>query len=159
MATSASARRFLVARGYRRLLVPLDASPESIEAFEIACRLAADDHASVTAIAVIEVPALLPLDAHMQDDEDAARGLLELAGATGDSYGVRVTQKLVRARDAASAIVEQAQSDRAELIVIGAQRAELEQSPRRIAPDIVLRVLNAARCRVLVVSTTAARAA
>ena len=84
MAASASSRRFLVARGYRRLLVPLDTSPESIQAFEIACRLAADDHASVTAIAVIEVPALLPLDAHMQDDEDAARRLLELAGATGE---------------------------------------------------------------------------
>jgi nucleotide-binding universal stress UspA family protein len=95
----------------------------------------------------------------MQDAEDASRGLLERAGATGDSYGVRVKQKLVRARDAARAIVEQAESDRTELIVIGTQRAELEQSPRRLAPDTVLRVLNAARCRVLVASASAARAA
>ena len=51
------------ARGYRRLLVPLDARRESFDALQIACRLAVDDHARITAVSVIEVPALLPLDA------------------------------------------------------------------------------------------------
>src|SRR5262249_26091538 len=84
-ATTASARRLQVARGYRRMLVPVDARPESFGALEIACRLAADNHAKITAIAVIEVPALLPLDAHLSDEEDEARRLLERAGAMGDS--------------------------------------------------------------------------
>lgn len=159
MVTSASRRRFRVARGYRRLLVPVDSSPESLRAFEIACRLAADDRARVTAVAVLEVPASLPLDAHMADAEDAARGLLERVGARGDAYGVKVAQKLVRARDAAAAIVVTADSARVELIVIGAHRTQLEASGRRVAPDIVLRVLNGAPCRVMVVSTTSREAA
>ena len=159
MAIRASARRFRVARGYRRLLVPLDASPESLQAFEIACRLAADHRAGVTALTVIEVPPSLPLDAHMADVEEEARRLLERAGATGDSYGVRVAQKLVRTRDAAAAIVEAASSGRVELIVIGAQRTQLDESPRRITPGTILRVLHGARCRVLVVAASEAEAA
>jgi hypothetical protein len=124
--------------------VALDARCESLEALEIACRLAADDRARITAMSLIEVPALLPLDAHFADEEEAARRLLERAGSTGDSYGVRVDRQLVRARDTAAAIVAQATSDRSELIVLGAPRAELARSPRRLAPDPVLGVLRVA---------------
>ena len=144
-----------MARGYGRLLVPLDDRPESFQALEIACRLAADDHAKITAIVVLEVPALLPLDAHLHDEEEAARRLLERAGATADSYGVKVSPKLVRARDPGAAVVQQAASDHTELIVICAQREELAASPRRAAPDPVLHVLKGAPCRVMVVSAPA----
>jgi nucleotide-binding universal stress UspA family protein len=146
-------------RGYRRLLVPLDARRESFDALDIACRLAADDHAKITALVVVDVPALLPLDAHFEDVEDAARRLLEQAGATGDAYGVRVVPQVVRARDAAAAIVAQATSDRSELIVLGAPRSELAASPRRLTLDPLLRVLRGAPCRVMVVSATARKAA
>ena len=159
VATHEASRRFRVARGYRRLLVPLDARPESFDAFRIACRLASDEHARIIAVAVVEVPTLLPLDAHLQDDEDFARGLLERAGATGDAYGVRVATKLVRARDTGAAIVEQAASGDAEVIVVGAPREELASSPRRLAPDTVHRVLKGAPCRVMVVSAPSREAA
>src|SRR5262249_20769296 len=81
-----SARRLPAGRGYGRLLVPLDLQRESLDALAIACRLAADDGARITAVAVIEVPAQLPLDAHFRDQEEAARRLLERAEATGDTY-------------------------------------------------------------------------
>jgi Universal stress protein family len=139
--------------------VALDERRESLEALEIACRLAADDRARITAMSVIEVPALLPLDAHFADEEEAARRLLERAGSIGDGYGVRVERQLVRARDTAAAIVAQATSDRSELIVLGAPRAELARSPRRLAPDPVLRVLRDAPCRVMVVSAARSRSA
>jgi nucleotide-binding universal stress UspA family protein len=155
----AKARRPRLERSYRRLLVALDARRESLEALEIACRLAADDHARITAISVIVVPALLPLDAHFADEEEAARRLLEQAGSTGDAYGVKVDVHVVRARDAAAAIVAQATSDRSELIVLGAPRAELARSPRRVTPDPVLRVLRDAPCRVMVVSAARSRSA
>jgi nucleotide-binding universal stress UspA family protein len=154
-----TSRRNLVARGYRRLLVPLDGSSGAYEALDIACRLAADDHASVTAMAVVEVPPLLPLDAHLHDEEEASRRLLERAGATADSYGVKLTPKLVRTRNAGAAIVDQALSDRAELIVIGALRTQLATSPRRIAPDTLIEVLKAAPCRVMVVAAPQSKAA
>jgi nucleotide-binding universal stress UspA family protein len=159
MGANASSRRLQVARGYRRLLVPLDARTESVEALEIACRLAADDGATITAVAVMEIPPLLPLDAHLVDAEDAARRLLERAGATGDAYGVRVATRVVRARDVAAAIVEQATEDRDELIVIASTRSRLGESPRRVSPDPVLHVLRAAPCRVMVVSGVSREAA
>ena len=137
----------------------LDARGESFEALEIACRLAADDHARITAIGVIEVPALLPLDAHFADEEEAAHRLLEQAGSIGDAYGVKVHGQLVRARDTAAAIVTQARSDRSELVLVGAPRADLARSARRLTPDTVLRVLKDAPCRVMVVSAAQSRTA
>jgi nucleotide-binding universal stress UspA family protein len=148
-----------VARGYRRLLVPLDDRPESIDALDIACRLAADDHASITALCVLEVPPLLPLDAHMEDDEEAARRLLERAGATGDSYGVKVATELVRARDGASAVVERATRDGTEVIVIGAPRTTLKRSPAHATPESVAEVIRRAPCRVMVISPRSRQAA
>ena len=154
-----SDRKLWVAHGYRRLLVPLEDRPESFDALDIACRLAADDGASITALSVLEVPPLLPIDTHMEDAERAARRLLERAGATGDSYGVKVATELVRARDAASAVVERATSDRTEVIVIGAPRLTLQRSPAHAASEWVREVIRRAPCRVMVISPRVREAA
>ena len=146
-------------RGYRRLLVPLVAQRESFDALQFACRLAVDDHARITALSVIEVPALLPMDARFDDVEDSARRLLEQAGATGDAYGIKVVQRLVRARDFGAAVVAEAIFDRSEIIVAGAPRIELMVSPRRAAPDPVVRILTGAPCRVMVVAAPVREAA
>jgi nucleotide-binding universal stress UspA family protein len=146
-------------RGYRRLLVLLDARRESLEAFAIACRLAADDHAALVALVVVEVPTSLPLDAHMELEEHEARQLLERAGATGDSYGVRVQPKIVRARDVSLAVVSHARKCRAELIVLGAPRQELGALRRRHPQPALAEVLTKAPCRVMVVSDPASKAA
>src|SRR5947199_3501375 len=80
-----------VLSGHRRLVVPLVDAPESERALELACRLSSNRAASLMAVAVIEIPPLLPLDAHMRDEEDAARALLDRAGASADAYGVSFT--------------------------------------------------------------------
>ena len=152
-------RKLEVTRGYRRLLVPLDERPESFDALDIACRLAADDGASITALTVLEVPPLLPIDTHSEDAERAARRLLERAGATGDSYGVKVATELVRARDAASAVVERATSDGAEVIVIGAPRMTLQRSTAHAPSETVRELIRRAPCRVMVISPRSRQAA
>lgn len=146
-------------RGYRRILVPVSARAESSHALHIACQLAADDHASIAALAVLEVPPLLPLDSHMVDAESEARELLERAGATGDAYGVRVACDLVRARSASDAILEKAAEAGVELIVVGAPRTGV--TSRRDFSDrgTVEHVLRGASCRVLVVAGPSAEAA
>lgn len=159
MGRKATSERFSVARGYRRLLVPLDAAAESFHALELACRFAADSHARITALCVIEVPALLPLDAHLRDEEDAAQRLLERAGATADSYGVKVSAKIVRARDVGAAIVEQAVADHVELIVLGVRRARLAVAPGQVDADIVHKIIASAPSRVMVVSAPEREAA
>jgi nucleotide-binding universal stress UspA family protein len=153
MALAVSRRRPLVLRGYRRLLVPVVADVESARAVQIACDVAAEHHAWITALTVIEVPPLLPFDAHMVEAEEEAQRLLEGVGAMGDAYGVAVSAKVLRARDAGAAIVEKAATSRIELIVIGARRRRLRSSRAMVFGGTVEHVLKDAPCRVMVITT------
>jgi nucleotide-binding universal stress UspA family protein len=141
-----------VSPGYRRVVVPVLEGPESERAVEVACRLAAERHASVTVVTVVEVPPLLPLDARMDEEEDEARRLLERAEAVADAYGVTVVLRRVRARHAAPAILEELGRAGTELVVIGASRRN--RAGRRASPfgRTVQQVLRGARCRVLVIA-------
>jgi nucleotide-binding universal stress UspA family protein len=132
-----------MAVAHRRLLVPLTGHPEPERVMGTACSLA-DDGASVVAVVVIEISPLLPLDARMDDEEAHARSLLGRARAVGDHYGIRVVPRVVRARDAGSAILDLAREEGSELVVLGARRHRVRGVARH--------VLRKAPCRVLVVS-------
>lgn len=139
--------------GYRRILVPIGDNAESEKAMNVACRLAADRGASITAVRVVEVPPLLPLDAHMTDEEAEARRLLDRASAIADSYGVHHTSRMLRGREAAHAIIQQATTDHAEIIVIGSPRKPRASGGARIFGTTTEHVLKQAACRVMVIST------
>ena len=117
---------------------------------DAACRLAAARVGVITAVAVVEVPPSLPLDAHMKAEEQAAHELLERHSAIADRYGVRVSPRLLRGRDAGSVIVEQAESRDSELIVIGAPR---RRHGRASFGSTVEHVLKRARCRVMFIGS------
>ncbi|SRR6266540_1745051 len=136
--------------GYRSILVPLADNAETDTALGVACRLAAERGCSLTAVAVVEVPALLPLDAHMRDEEVEAKRLLRRAETAADSYGITVSRRVVRARDAAVAIVEQAAAAGTDLVVIGAPR----RRTRRLG-HTTESVLRDVPCRVMLVSAPA----
>src|SRR2546426_2365697 len=144
-----STRAHARAPAYRRLLVPVVDNAVSLRAIEVACRLAPDRHASLEVLSVIEVPPLLPLEAHMLDEEAAAHRLLERAEAIADLHGVRVSVRLVRAREAGSAIAELADGSAAELVVLGAERRA-----RSGLGSTVRHVLAKSRCRVMLLSAT-----
>ena len=135
---------------YRRILVPIAGNPESEKAMDVACRIAAARSAVITVVAVVEIPALLPLDAHMADEESRAYEILERAASIADSYGVGVSKHHVRAREAASAILDQAAIGACEIIVLGAPR---RRRPTRdsIFGDTVEHVLKRAPCRVMLI--------
>lgn len=141
--------------GFRRILVPLLDGPG--EATQIACRLAADRGAVLTAVAVVEVPRELPLDAAMEDDEAVASDLLRQARAQGDRYGVAVELRLIRARDAGQAIVEEAARDKSELIVLEARRRRVVRRHGPIFTATAASVLTHAPCRVLVTAPRTGR--
>jgi nucleotide-binding universal stress UspA family protein len=126
-----------LAVAYHRILVPVDGGSAAAAA-STACTLAAEHGSTVSALAVIEVPAALPLDAHMLEEEASARTALAVAEAVGDERGVRVARLAVRARQAGEAIVEAAEESDAELVVL---RRPLDKTARY--------VLKHARCRVL----------
>jgi basic amino acid/polyamine antiporter, APA family len=141
---------------YRRILVPVCDTVESERAMDVACRLA-DARASITCIAVVEIPPLLPLDAHMQDEENRAHAALQRARAIAETYGVSYRPRLLRSRRAAPAILREAEADDVQLIVIAALRRQLRRGPA-VLGGTVEHVLRHASCRVLVIEELQAAA-
>jgi APA family basic amino acid/polyamine antiporter len=134
---------------YRSILVPMGRDRESEEAVDLACRLAAERRATITAITVIEVPMELPLDADMPEAEEDAYDLLDEAKAIGDTYGVRVQTRLIRGRSFGRAIVDEAARRNSEIIIVGADRRNIG-GRKAIFSNIVDFVLKNAPCRVMV---------
>ena len=100
-------------------------------------------------VTVIEVPLELPLDAAMPEQLEVANALLDEARAIGESYGVRVVPRLIRARSFGRAVVEEARNRHSEIIVVGAER-NLRRRRMMVFSEIVEYILKHAPCRVLV---------
>jgi APA family basic amino acid/polyamine antiporter len=135
---------------YRRLLVPILGGQPSDDALDVACGIAAERRAQIAAVYVLEVPLDLPLDADLPDEEDRANAELDEAQAIGASYGVSVVGRLVRARAAGEAIVDEATRRATEIIVIGSPRRVLAAESRAVFGRTVDYVLKHAPCRVMV---------
>jgi basic amino acid/polyamine antiporter, APA family len=117
---------------YRTIVVPVVRSPESEEALVAAARLASDRGSRIAVLHVLEMPLEVAVDARLGDaEEEAADELLDDAEALVERYGVPVYTRLVRARTAGSAIVEEARGRNAELIVLGASRRARATAGRR----------------------------
>jgi len=140
---------------YRRLLVPIVVGQPSDNALDVACGLAAERRSQIIALNVIEVPLDLPLSAELPGEEDRANLELDEAQAIGDSYGITVVDRLVRARSAGEAIVEEAERRGSEIIVLGASRRLLTVGARGVFGSTVDYVLKHAPCRVMVAAADA----
>jgi APA family basic amino acid/polyamine antiporter len=134
---------------YRTILVPVLRTAESEEALVAAARLAAERGATVVVVNVIEVPLDRPLDAPLPEEEEEAERVLDDAQAFLESYGVRAVTRLVRARRAGPAIVEEAASRNAELVIVGAPRQRM-RARGAVFGKTVDYVLKNAPVRVLV---------
>jgi basic amino acid/polyamine antiporter, APA family len=132
---------------YRSILVPVKPGRPSMEAVDYACRLAAERRSSIAAVSVVVVPLELPLDSTLEEEERAAYEALDGAAAIAELYGVEVTERLVRARHAGRAIVDEASRRQSEIIVIGTPRVS---GRRAVFSDTVDFVLKHAPSRVMV---------
>ncbi|HEY0417847.1 MAG TPA: universal stress protein [Gaiellaceae bacterium] len=135
-----------VALEYRTILVPVVTGPESREAVELAARLATERAGRIVLLRVVVVPLELPLDADLREQLAAADDLLDELRAVADSYGVRVIERVVRARNAGRAIVDEADRRSADIVVLGAPRGR----HRAIFGHTVDYVLKHAPSRVMV---------
>jgi nucleotide-binding universal stress UspA family protein len=131
---------------YRRIVVPIEGDDDSEIGVSLAAELAPERGGSITAVVVIEVPAELPLEAHMLEEEAAAREALEKAHAIAASRGVRLRERIVRARARGEAIVAEAEAVDADLVVIRA----IPRGRKRLFGKTADYVLRHAACRVLV---------
>jgi basic amino acid/polyamine antiporter, APA family len=131
---------------YRAILVPVVAGDQSREAVDVAAKLATERAGRIVLLRVIVVPLELPLDADLTEELEEADRLLDDARAVAAPYGVRTVERVVRARNAGSAIVEEAERRQTEIIVLGAPRG----SHRNVFGHTVDYVLKNAPSRVMV---------
>jgi basic amino acid/polyamine antiporter, APA family len=134
---------------YRTIVVPVVRSAESEEALVAAARLASERGSRIAIVHVLEIPLDQPLDAPIPERERWANEVLDEAQALVESYGVRAAARLARARTAGPAIVEEAESRSAELVVLGAGRAR-RRGGRGVFGKTVDYVLRHSPSRVLV---------
>ena len=135
---------------YRRIIVPLVADVKSETAMALAAELAEDRGTRITALVVVEIPAELPLEAHMFEEEAAAKRTLEDARAIGSARGLNVRTRVLRARLAGEAIVAEASKARADLVVLRAPRKQWIGRRGRTFGKTVDHVLKHVPCRVMV---------
>jgi nucleotide-binding universal stress UspA family protein len=146
VATHALADTVFERVAYRRIVVPLAGDDDSETGVALAAQLAPEHGAAITAVFVVEVPAELPLDAHMLEEEGVARAALEKAHAIAASRGVRLIERIVRARARGEAIVAAAEEASADLVVIRAT----PRARKQLFGNTADYVLRHAGCRVLV---------
>ena len=113
------------------ILVPIVPGRPSDDAFDVACRLAAERGARIIALTVLEVPLDLPLDAELPELEAAANRELDEAVAIGDSLRRPRDAALVRGRSAGAEIVAEAERRDAEIIVLGSPAQDADGAPAR----------------------------
>jgi basic amino acid/polyamine antiporter, APA family len=136
---------------FRRVLVPMKLGPIGEEMVATAIALAKDDPAEVQAITVVRVPLRFPLEGELPPDVAArVEASLEEARALGEDHEVEVATGVVRARSIGHAIVEEARTRQADLIVLGSSARWRRQS-RFFSPTVDF-VLRHAPCEVLVVA-------
>jgi APA family basic amino acid/polyamine antiporter len=135
---------------YERILVPVKLGLIGEEMLATAIRLAEERGCAVRALHVIKVPLDLPLDAELADEEEKAEASLAEAKLLAAEHGVDVEGEIVRGRAIGEAIVEQAEGDGVDLILMGSAPRWRRQS-RFFSPTVDY-VLRRAPCEVMVVT-------
>jgi nucleotide-binding universal stress UspA family protein len=104
---------------FSRILVPVGGIPADEQAIRLACQVARQDKAKITAIHVIEVQRNLPLNA--EDAAQMERGESVLARAEQIAKAARgsLETELLQARVAGSALVDEAGERGIDLIIMG----------------------------------------
>jgi nucleotide-binding universal stress UspA family protein len=136
---------------YKRILVPMKLGDIGEEMVATAIALAKDSDAEVEAITVVRVPRRFPLEGELPPGVAAkVEASLEEARGLGEDHEVEVATGVVRARSIGHAIVEEATSRGADLVVLGSSARWRRQS-RFFSPTVDF-VLRHAPCEVLVVA-------
>jgi APA family basic amino acid/polyamine antiporter len=130
----------------KKILVPIRSGVIG-ETMQVACEFAKSVHAEVTALNVIEVPFVFPLDSPLFHKPTGADAILEKAEAIGREYGLAINLKQMLARSVSAAILEMVRDENYSLILMGYDPSE---SKRVGVGPIIEKVLKEAKCKVWV---------
>ncbi len=135
---------------YERILVPVKLGPIGEEVLATAIRLAEERRSAVIALHVILVSLDLPIDAALDEAETEAQVALAHARELALEHGVEVEEAIVRGRTIGDAIVSEAATRNADLVLMGSAPRWRRQS--RFFSPTVDHVLRRASCEVMVVA-------
>jgi nucleotide-binding universal stress UspA family protein len=136
---------------YGRILVPMKLGDIGEEMVATAIAIAKESGGEVVAFTVVRVPRKYPLEGELPPDvAEKVERTLDEARALGLDHGVEVEAEVVRARSIGHAILEEAESRNADLIVLGSAPRWRRQS-RFFSPTVDF-VLRRSPCEVLVVA-------
>ncbi len=102
----------------KRILVGLKTIDHASELTDLACRLGAKG-GSLLLVHVIELPDPTPLDADVPDLEATAKKIVERAKRIAGRSEMKVATLIIRAHDAASALLDEMKEKRIDLAVLG----------------------------------------
>ena len=131
-----------------RILVAISGNVADESVITLACSLAKKQKAEIFVVYVIEVKRSLPLDAVVETEVDKAEMILTRAEDVAADNDYEVETDLIQARDAGSAIVDEARERSVDLILMG-----MSHKMRFGMFDLgsaIPRVLEEATCPVLV---------
>ena len=134
------------------ILVPLLRMNEATDRIvALAAQMARQRNGNVEALAVIEVPFTLPLNAYVEQDEKQAFEALNRAESVATSVAVRINKRILKARSAGLAIVREAEEKGIDLILIANAPVRVRGNIQQIDPTVEY-VMRNAPCEVLVLS-------
>lgn len=133
----------------KRILVPVEGAQTDEESLKIACAQAKRDRAEVLLLYVIEVRRALPIDADVGSELEEGERVLEELQKMAQVWGCRVQTDLLQAREAGSAIVNEAVERQVDLIAMGVPYKEKFGDFK--VESRALYVLDHAPCRVCLV--------
>jgi len=132
--------------GYRSALVPILGQDLDAHALTAAAKLV-DAEATVDALYILPVPPQLSLEAGLEEEEAKGRSVLEAATIAGRARGVRVRTNLVRTRNPARTILDEARRLNVEVIYLSMVHAP--RSERPLGP-ISAQLLAERPCRIVI---------
>ena len=134
------------------ILVPLLRMNEGTDRIvALAAQMARQRNGNVEALAVIEVPFTLPLNAYVEQDEKLALEALNRAESVATRFAVRINKRILKARSAGLAIVREAEEKGIDLILIANTPVRVRGNMQQIDPTVEY-VMRNAPCEVLVLS-------
>lgn len=131
-----------------RILVPVNGSALDEEMVGFACEMAKRGHARVYAVYVIEVKRTLPLEIDLPTEVEKGEQILQRAEEVAHRWRQPIETEVLQARDAGTAIVEEAERRGIDLLVVGIRYRK--QYDQFYLGSTVMYVLKNATCRVCI---------
>ncbi len=133
--------------GTGAILVPVTGSDLSTRVLELAADIAQKEQRHILLLFVVEIPMALPPDADLPDMHAYGEDVLIHLQGQAQKLGVHVEARLLKARNAGSAIVNAARESHARMIVIPTR---LQPRPEVVFDRTVEVIFQNAPCDILI---------